>query len=432
MAPGVVGERVVHVIGAGLAGLAAATSLASAGVKTMVHEAAGAAGGRCRSYFDAALGAQIDNGNHLLLSGNETALDYLQRIGARNRLAVGAEAAFDFADLKTGERWRLRLNDGRAPWWLLDPKRRAPGSSFVEHLAALPLLWRSGDGPLAQTMNCDGPLYERLWRPIFLAGLNTEPKVSSTRLASALMRGTLGRGGKACRPMVAANGLSPTFVDPAIKFLSSHGARVFFDRRLRGLRFVGGRAVALEFEGDSVALGSEDSVIVAVPPWIAAELLPGVETPDAFNGIVNAHFRVAPPSGQPRILGVVGGLTQWLFAYTGSLSVTISDAADCIDWNREELARRIWSEVSTLTGLPAELPPSRIVKEKRATFAATPEQDAKRPGARSPWRNLFLAGDWVQTGLPATIEGAIRSGYDAAKLAGAGLFESGAQLAALA
>jgi uncharacterized protein with NAD-binding domain and iron-sulfur cluster len=80
------------------------------------------------------------------------------------------------------------------------------------------------------------------------------------------------------------------------------------------------------------------------------------------------------------------------------------------------LAKSIWSEVSSLTGLPAALPPWQIVRERRATVAATPAQDARRPGPETQWRNLALAGDWTNTGLPATIEGAIRSGNRAAGL----------------
>ena len=114
---------------------------------------------------------------------------------------------------------------------------------------------------------------------------------------------------------------------------------------------------------------------------------------------------------------MIGGLTQWLFAYRDRLSVTISAAGDLIDWPREALAERIWREVAELTGLRSTLPPWRIVKEKRATFAATPAQDARRPPSRTRWSNVFLAGDWVQTGLPATIEGAVRSGCEAASLA---------------
>jgi hydroxysqualene dehydroxylase len=153
-----------------------------------------------------------------------------------------------------------------------------------------------------------------------------------------------------------------------------------------------------------------------VPPLAARELLPDVETPDEFRAIVNAHFRVEPPPGQPAILGVVNGMSEWLFAYPDRLSATISNADRLIDRPRDELAAWIWREAAALSGLPAELPPWRIVKEKRATFAATPAQNAKRPPARTRWENVALAGDWIQTGLPATLEGAVRSGYKAASI----------------
>jgi hypothetical protein len=153
-----------------------------------------------------------------------------------------------------------------------------------------------------------------------------------------------------------------------------------------------------------------------VPPWAARELLPGLETPDTFRAIVNAHFRVTPPPGQPAILGVVNGLVEWLFAYPDRLSVTISNADRLIELPREELAAEIWREAAALSGLAAELPPWRIVKEKRATFAATPAENAKRPSPRTRWDNVVLAGDWIRTGLPATIEGAVRSGYKAASI----------------
>jgi hypothetical protein len=214
--------------------------------------------------------------------------------------------------------------------------------------------------------------------------------------------------------LIASQGLSRTFVDPAVAFVVGNGGVVRFSDRLRQVRIHGIRATALEFEGGSLALGENDVVVVAVPPWAVQALLPDVDAPDEFRAIVNAHFRIAPPYGQPAIVGVIGGLTQWLFAYPDRLSVTISAADHLLDRPREALAAKIWEEVAELTELRSSLPPWRIVKEKRATFAATPAQDAKRPDSRTRWSNVYLAGDWVQTGLPATIEGAVRSGYEAA------------------
>jgi hypothetical protein len=159
-------------------------------------------------------------------------------------------------------------------------------------------------------------------------------------------------------------------------------------------------------------------VILAVPPLVAADLVPGLETPSQFRAIVNAHFRLDPPARLAPIIGVVNGTIEWLFAFPDRLSVTISAADRLLDVPREALARQIWEEVAMVAGLPKALPPWQIVRERRATFAATPGENAKRPAAQTAWSNLVLAGDWTKTGLPATIEGAIRSGNRAADLIG--------------
>jgi len=410
----------VHVIGAGLAGLAAAVQLASEGRRVVLHEAAKFAGGRCRSYYDNVIDLTIDNGNHLLLSGNRAALDFLSRIGTRDLLQESEAAEFPFADLATGERWRLRPNAGRLPWWILDSRRRVPGSRVPDYLAPISIMRARPAATVGQVMACSGPLYDRLWRPVLLAALNTEPCEADAGLAARILRETLGAGGQACRPLVATAGLTDTFVAPALKYLEQHGAETRFGHSLRQIEFAGDRVAALQFAEDRVEIGGADAVVLATPAVVARALVPWISVPEKFHAILNAHFRIAPPPGQPLILGVVNALTEWVFAYPDRLSVTISCADRLMSEPREALAETIWREVAALTGLASELPRWQIVRERRATFSATPEETAKRPEAGTRTQNLVLAGDWTQTGLPSTIEGSIRSGFAAATLVARG------------
>jgi squalene-associated FAD-dependent desaturase len=409
----------VHVIGAGVAGLSAAVWLAERGQHVIVHEQARQAGGRCRSYFDAAVGLTIDNGNHLVLSGNHAVRAFLKTIGSERGLEGPAKAEFPFVDLKSGERWTVRPNDGVFPWWIFSRPRRVPGSRSHQYFGLLPLLWAGARGRIGDTTACRGLLYERLWRPFLLAALNIEPSEGSARLAGAVLRETLARGGEACRPLIATEGLSSAFIEPARKYIEEHGGSVLLERRLRALERDSGRVTTLDFGEGKIALAPEDSVILAVPARVAKMLLPEIDAPSEFNAIVNAHFRIVPPPGTPLILGVVNGLVEWLFAFPDRLSVTISGADRLIDAPRETLAADIWAEIMKITGLGPDMPPWQIVKERRATFSATPQQDSKRPAAATKWANLVLAGDWTKTGLPATLEGAVRSGKRAADLIGA-------------
>lgn len=406
----------VHIVGAGLSGLSAAVELATAGRQVVVHEAAKFAGGRCRTYYDSVIDLEIDNGNHLLLSGNHAALAYLKRVGGLAAMTEAPEAAFPFADLKSGERWTLRPNEGRLPWWILNAQRRVPNTRAHDYLAPLGVLRARRSATVGTAMTCRGALYDRLWRPVLLAALNTEPEEADARLAAQVLRETLAAGGQACRPMVATGGLSTAFIEPALAYLAAHGGAVHFARSLREIAFVDGRASGLVFHEETLTLGPDDQVVLAVPPVVARALIPGLVVPEAFHAIVNAHFRIAPPAGQPLVLGVVNALTEWLFAYHDRLSVTISCADRLMDEPRQALAETIWSEVASLTGLAPELPRWQIVRERRATFAATPAEAARRPGARTEFANLALAGDWTDTRLPATIEGSIRSGRTAAAL----------------
>jgi len=409
--------RTVHVIGAGLAGLSCATALAEKGARVEVYEGAPQAGGRCRSYIDPVLGQTIDNGNHLILSGNHATMDYLLRIKARGRLAGPDTARFDFADVQTGEHWTITPNEGPLPYWTLTKSRRVPDTTFSDYAGLAGLMWAREPKRICDVIRCEGPLWKRLMKPFLLAALNTEPETASAALAGAVIRETLAKGGRAYRPRIAHPTLAAAFVEPAQRYLADRRTSIQLGQRLRRIVLDDKHAVALEFPDNTVPLSRGDTVILAVPPWAAKELLPKIAAPDDFRAIVNAHFKMAAPTGAPLMLGVIGGTAEWIFSFPDRISTTISGADRLVDMDRDALIALIWKDVATALNITAPMPEWQIVKERRATFAATPEQAAKRAPAKTQWANLFLAGDWTATGLPATIEGAVRSGHKAAELA---------------
>ncbi len=410
----------VHIIGAGLAGLSAAIDLLKAGRDVALYESAGHAGGRCRSFHDSTLGRRIDNGNHLLLSGNRAARAYLDDIGSGGSLAGPKKAEFPFIDLATGERWTVALGAGFLFRALVTGNMPVPGSRRLDYLKAFRLAFAGESATVAQTLGPDNVLFRRFWEPLAVAVLNTEADRAAASLLRLVIRETIGQGEAACRPLIANKGLSESFVDPALGVLGARGAKVRFNARLREFRFEGSRLRELDFGGDTMTLGEGDNVILAVPPNAAAGLVPDLEVPDESRAIVNGHFLLenegGGKDGEMTFLGLLGGTAEWLFVRGDIASVTISAADELLEEATGVIAGRLWADVAAALGLgDVPLPPHRIVKERRATFAGTPAQVRRRAATRTPWANLFLAGDWTDTGLPATIEGAVRSGRKASE-----------------
>jgi hydroxysqualene dehydroxylase len=405
-----------HVIGAGLAGLAAALSLSRvAGAEVVVHEAGLAAGGRCRSYFDKELGLRIDNGNHLLLSGNTEAVGFLQESGGLDHVRF-EDAAIPFLDLTNGQRWVVRPNAGRLPWWILAAGRRVPGTRPLDYLQMARLARISDDTVVADAFD-RGVLYKRLVEPLAIAALNTPPQEGLARLLGVVVRETLALGAAACRPVMPEHGWSEALVQPALATLAARGAAVHFNSRVVAMTITHGRITALRSTAGETAIGPQDAVVLAVPSWVAADILPGLVAPDAYQAILNIHFAQQVNAG-PSLVGLIGGTAEWVFRKRDHLSVTISAANALVDEPAATIAERTWPDVvAALRLTPGAMSRFRVVKEKRATFAATAAQEARRSAAQTQFAtNLAIAGDWTDTRLPATIEGAIRSGRTAARV----------------
>jgi len=405
----------IHIIGAGLAGLSCAVLLTERGESVTLYEAAGHAGGRCRSYEDATLGRRIDNGNHLLLSGNTSAMAYLKTIGASDSLTGPETAAYLFFDVASGERWTVRPNAGVLPWWIFCKVRRVPGTDAWNYLQALRLAFAGKNDTLSQCLGNSGPLYARFWEPLGVAVLNADSDEAAACLLWPVMKESFGKGEAFCRPRIARDGLSESFIDPAVAYLKGQEAELNLNTRVRAITLVEDRATTLYLGDSKITLEDDDVLVLAVPPAVASTLVPSLTVPKETRAIVNGHFILDEDAGDLSFMGMVGSVSQWLFVRGAIASVTVSAADKLAEQPAEEIAETLWKEVVKALKLGDKpLPAHRIVKEKRATFAQTPEDVARRPGPVTAWSNLLLAGDWTNTGLPATIEGAIRSGRIAA------------------
>ena len=410
----------VHVIGAGLSGLACALRLSLAGARVTIYEAAGHAGGRCRSFFDENLGCVIDNGSHMMLGANEATRRYLADAGSEDAATEIAPAAFPFVDIPSGEKWRVAPGPGPIPFWLLDRRRRVAGSRLADYFEILRLVRAHAADTVSDRVSTTGRLYDRFWQPLSRAVLNTDASEGSARLLYRMIRETFLRGEKACRPFFFGNGLSAALVDPVLTTLADRDVEIRFHTRLRAIVFDDGRVSALTFGEHGVPVRNDETVVLAVPPDVCGALLPECSAPTRSNPILNAHYLLEEPVELPwgmPFVGLTGTEAQWLFARGPSVSVTVSAANRLIDRSSDDLADFLWTEIaSVLRRGPNPVPPCRIIKERRATIAQTPAEIARRPATRTAIGNLLLAGDWTDTGLPATIEGSIKSGFRCAEV----------------
>jgi squalene-associated FAD-dependent desaturase len=429
----------IHVIGGGIAGLSCAVRCVQRGHPVVLYEAAPRAGGRCRSFEDEGLGCRIDNGNHLVLSGNKSAMDYLNDTGGIRTVEEVVPAQFPFYEpnpkesyellpyMKSGGelQWSFRPGSPFFPFWLMTANRRVPGTNPSHYFEALKLRKANSRQTVADCVDPKGPLFDRFWQPMTRAVLNTDAEEASAALLWKTIQLTFLKGEAACRPLMFTKGLSAALVTPALKVLEDAGAIVRFQSRARGMRWQKDGVMALRFPEGLLRLETDDAVVLAVPPDVCAELWPDANPPQETRPIVNVHFRlpspVALPGGQG-FLGLIGMDSQWYFTRGDVLSVTISAATDYVDRPNWEIANQLWTEITGLLGQNmGRLPPWRVIKERRATIAQTPEVVARRPGTETILPNLFLAGDWTDTGLPASIEGSVQSGFAAARHATASL-----------
>lgn len=397
-----------HIIGAGLSGLAAAVELVEKQQTVTLYESAPEAGGRCRSFHDTQLGVEVDNGNHLLIGANKQAIKFLRKIGASELWQKAG--SYRFYDIQSGESWRLS-----APFWLPAPVMR--------QLPTLIRFLRFGKtGVVADYFRVDSLLYQRFIRPLCISALNTMPEEADAALMRAMLLILLRNGPGGARALYAKQPLGSSLIHPAIAYVKRRNVTFRMPARLQAVDHDNHRITALHFAKESISISERDHILFAGSLASLATLFPGWVLPDQYESILNLHFKLdmthkalAHLSG---FYGFTGGMVEWMFIKKGIISTTTSAANRFIRQSPERLAAQGWEDITRFVGEPLALPPYRVVMEKRATFKASPDQQARRPAlGATRLTNFWLAGDYTQTGLPATIEGSIRSGLLAAQSA---------------
>ena len=424
------------VLGAGVAGLAAGVALAHAGLAPHVIESRPFVGGRVRSFTHSASGDEIDNGQHLLMGCYRETLRLLDLIGTRHLVSIQPRLHVEFRDAD-GTADHLIAPPLPPPFDVLAGLLRMRGLSLSERYGLLRVARearRGGARSTGETVNemlvrlgqskraCD-----RLWNPIVIATLNTSPSEASAELFIEVMRRAFLGSGDDSRLVLPRAGLSSLF-EPAVAFIRARGGIVELGRTATHVERELSRFRVHVSDGSTISC---DRIVSALPSRQASAVLgnllpPSVLPEIAMSPIVSIYLWYDRPlASVPEMTALIGTSVQWVFnrrrmmgdsEQPGLLSCTISaadveaaSAADAVIAVADAELRRAFAEIAD-----ARIVDAIVLKEKHATFKALPRM--MRPEARTSVTGLYLAGDWTSTHLPATIEGAVQSGFDAATM----------------
>ena len=442
----------VIVIGAGFAGLSAAAMLAGGGARVLVLEARPQLGGRATAFTDRETGELVDNGQHVLFGCYRQTLAFLRRIDAADH--VRAQPSLELVCYDAARRRSvLRCPPLPAPVHLLAGVLTWNAIPIRERLLALRMgrpivaarrqIQRTGTvsvAPAGATVQewldyhrQGQTLQQWLWHPLAVAALNQQPQHASADPFVRILAEMFAPDAKAASVVLPIRPLHEMYAEPARRYISRHDGEVRTSALAR-LCVRGGAVEHVEVRGEQFSAPR----IIAAVPWFALRTLFGSSPPAELTPVFDTVARMQPMPivtvnlwydrtiMQEAFVGLPERTMQWVFdkriafgEAASHLSLVSSGAAEIVNKRNEDLAALAAAEVeSSLPGARGVWPVrATVIREKQATFSLAPGQPP-RPGSRSAVKGLFLAGDWTDTGLPATIEGAVISGNTAARLAG--------------
>ena len=434
------------IIGGGFAGLAAAVDLTEHGRPVLLLERRSFLGGRAYSFTDRITGDTIDNGQHLMMGCYHETIDFLKTIGALEKLKFQSSPRVDFLQEGEGSA-SFECPDLPAPLHLLAGLARLSTIGWRDRFSALRvgLALRRMNGDRGRLTDItvrewlDGlgqseRMQHRFWDLIALATLNETPELASADMFARVLEEAFLHTRRDSQLVISRVGLSDLYTHDARRFIEAHGGEIRLNTEVERVEFSGNRAAALVTrDGDRLEAGTVTSAAThlalarMLPPEISARH-------DCFrrldqiknSPIVSINLWFDEPVTDLEFVGLLDSRIEWVFnknAIAGHsrknqhLALVISGAHEAARLPKHQLVELARDEIRRFfpAARRARLVHSFVVREYDATISHTVGVARLRPGLRTPFENFFIAGDWTDTGLPATIEGAVRSGRNCAR-----------------
>jgi hydroxysqualene dehydroxylase len=417
----------IVVIGSGFAGLSAASFLANKGFKIELLEASPKPGGRAYSFVDNETGVAIDNGQHILMGCYNESLNFFKLIGAEKKLIKQSHLSINFVK-KNFELCPLLASNSLYPFNLIIAVLKYSAISFHEKLLLIKFfakIYLYSDKDLKGLTVLQWLLIEKqsanliqsFWEILAVSSLNTDIKKASAKIFAEVLKKIFFSGNDASVIILPTLGLSETYCDDALRFIGEKKGSVSFSEAVITLNVQDN--VIKEIITTKRIISDFDYAISAIPLYALKKIvtekifLPNLKFD--YSSILTAHLFLKENKFIDTFYGLIDSPVQWIFNKGTHLTVVISNADKFMDILQEEIIELILNELKEYILLERnEIDTYKIIKEKRAAFIPSNDILDKRSSSYTPFKNLFLAGDWTDTGLPATIESAVKSGRLAA------------------